>query len=186
MTVGPQWTRGLVKEVQMKKIVAALASASLLAAPLALGPTPAMAQHSHGGMGGHSFAGRGAGFHSSGFRGGFRGGYRGGFNRGGYYRGGYYRGYPFAGAAIGLFLGAAIADSWYDDYPGYYGYYGPYGSPYADDYYAVPPPPDAYDDDGAPPPPQYQSPPQGAAGPGQACGSWSWNAAQSKYDWVPC
>ena len=40
----------------MKKIVAALASVSLLAAPLALGPTPAMAQHSHGGTGGHSFA----------------------------------------------------------------------------------------------------------------------------------
>jgi hypothetical protein len=174
----------------MKKIVAALASVSLLAAPLALGPTQAVAQHSHGGMGGHSFAGRGAGFHPGGFRGGFN---RGGFNRGGFYRGGYRGGYnrgyaPFYAGLFGFTLGAAIADSWYYDSPGYYGYYGAYGDPYADDYYGAPPPPPGdYDDDGAPPPPsQYQSAPQGAAPQGQACGSWSWNAAQSKYDWVPC
>jgi hypothetical protein len=163
----------------MKKIVAALASVSLLAAPMALGPTPAMAQHSHGGSGGRGFSGFS---HGGSFRGGFRGGNHGGFG----YRGGYgYRGYgPFYAGVFGLALGAAIADSWYYDYPAYYGYYGPYGGPYPDDYYGAPPPPDAYDDGG--PPPQYQSPPQGADQPGQACGSWSWNAAQSKYDWVPC
>jgi hypothetical protein len=168
----------------MKKIVAALASVSLLAAPMALGPTPAMAQHSHGsgGSGHGSFAGAGrSGWHGGSFHnGGF---YRGGNFRGGF-RGGYGRGFPFAGAAFGLFFGAAIADSWYYDYPAYYGYYGPYGGPYPDDYYGAPPPPDAYDDGG--PPPQYQSSPEGAAQPGQACGSWSWNPAQSKYDWVPC
>ena len=152
----------------MKKIVAALASASLLAALLALGPMPALAQHSHGGHG-----------VSGGFsHGGFRGGFRGGFGRGGF-RGGF----PFAGAAFGLFLGAAIADSWYYDYPDYYGYYGPYGGPGPYDYDGAPPP-GPYGD--GPPPPQYQSPPQGAAQPGQACGSWVWSPAQSKYNWVGC
>src|ERR1019366_76811 len=88
----------------MKKIVAALASVSLLAAPLALRPTPAMAQHSHGGSGGRGFSGFS---HGGSFRGGFRGGNHGGFG----YRGGYgYRGYgPFYAGVFGLALRAGVA-----------------------------------------------------------------------------
>ncbi len=176
----------------MKTLFAALASVSLLTAPMALGPTPALAQHSHGGGGSGFSGGSHAGFSSGGYHGGgfHDGGYgHGGFGHGGYGHGGYGRGgygYGFAGAAFGLFLGAAIADSWYYGYPDYYDYYGPYGvaGPYPYDYgYDDAPPPGAY---GGPPPAQYQTPPSGQAQQGQACGSWSWNPAQSKYNWVPC
>lgn len=166
----------------MKTLFAALASVSLLTAPLALSPVPAMAQHSHG-SGGFSHGGFShGGFSHGGFgRGGFghSGGY--GWRGGGYgWRGGYGYGWGFGGLAAGLFLGAAIADSY--DYPAYYGYWGPYGVPYPYDYDDGPPPPYADGDEGPPPPGQYSSaPPQG-----QACGSWSWDAGQSKYNWVPC
>jgi hypothetical protein len=170
-------TLGLLKEVQMKTIIAALASASLLAAPMALGPTPAVAQHSHGGFGGgHGGFGGHGGWHGGGFHGGgfHGGGFRGGFHDHGFRGDGF-----FGGAFLGLALGAAIADSWYYDYPDYYGYYGPYPV----DYDGVAPYGDGPD---GPPPPQSQSSPQGQAQPGQACGSWSWNAAQSKYNWIGC
>ncbi|HEX4199587.1 MAG TPA: hypothetical protein VHZ26_19280 [Caulobacteraceae bacterium] len=163
----------------MKTLFAALASVSLLTAPLALSPVPAMAQHSHGGGFSHGGFGRG-GFGHGGFgRGGFG---HGGFGRGGGWRGGY--GWGFGGLAAGLFLGAAIADSY--DYPAYYGYWGPYGAPYPYDYYDGPPPPYADDGDEGPPPGQYSGPPPQGQAQGQACGSWSWDASQSKYDWVPC
>ena len=93
-------------------------------------------------------------------RGGFQGqGFRGGFAGPRGFRGGYWGGAPyfFGGAFLGLALGAAFADSWYDEYPAYYGYYAPYG--------VAPPPP--YDDPWAynygPPPPAGRS---GAAAAG--------------------
>jgi hypothetical protein len=134
---------------------------------MALAPAPAMAQH-----GGHG------GVHAAGFSGGFRGG---GF-RGGGFRGFRGNGFFFGDAFLGFALGAAIADSWYWDYPDYYGYLGPYGVEPYDDY--GPPPPYAYGPDG-PPPPQGQAP-QGQAPQPQACGSWTWDAAQSRYNWAAC
>ncbi len=85
---------------------------------------------------------------------------------------------------MGFALGAGLAYQGYYGYPGYayypdYGYYGGYaqpvpqgyaGDPWAYDYgTSLATPPDA----GALPPPQ-------------ACGSWSWDQAQSKYNWIPC
>jgi hypothetical protein len=139
----------------MKTILAALASASLLAAPLATLPaTATAAPHGYGG---------------------FHGGY-GGFHGGYGWRGYGYRGYPYFFG--GLALGAALWDPWYYGYYGYPGYYYGYADPYG--YYGPPPPP--------PPPSGYAQPAQAQpqAQQGQACGSWNWNAAQSKYDWVPC
>jgi hypothetical protein len=131
----------------MKTILAALASAAFMTAPLALSPSPAAAAP-HGGFHG--------GFH------GYYGGWRGGWGW---------------GVPVGVALGAALWDPWYYEYPGYaYGYYpDPYYYGYA---YGPPPPPQG----GASPPAAAQAAPQ----TGQACGSWSWNAPQSKYDWVPC
>lgn len=152
----------------MKTLLTALASASLLVAPLAAGPAYASPQ-THGGGGHASF--RGAGAPGGGFRGGYRGaGFRGGGFRGGGFRGGgWYGGYPYfwGGALLGFGLGAAFFDPWWYGYPAYAGYYGPYG--YADAY-----------PDGPPPAPQAQ------AQTPQACGSWVWDASQSKYNWVAC
>jgi hypothetical protein len=183
-------------EVSMKKtMLAALASVSLIATGLAVAPIPAEAQARGGG--GHG------GFHGGGVRGGgFRGGvvahpggFRGGagFYRGGGYRGYYggYRGYGYpgyiGGVGLGFALGAALAYPWYYDYPayGYYGYggYAPVttvepqtypGDPWAYDYGTSSAYPSAA-------PPQAQS----SQAP-QACGSWSWDPSQSKYNWVPC
>jgi len=106
-------------ETTMKRLIGALAAATLLVLPM-----NAMAQ-SHGGMGGHgSFAGHG------GFGG---GGWRGGGFRGGGFRG---YGYPFwGGLALGLDLGYPwyywgdpywYWDGPYADWYGYYPYdYGP-------------------------------------------------------------
>ena len=101
------------------------------------------------------------------------------------YRG--YGGYPyFLGAgALGFALGASLANPWYYGYPAYYGYPGYYD--YDDGYYegyaapggAYPPPPAQY------PPSQYQAP-QSQAAPNAACGSWSWDPAHAKYNWIPC
>ncbi len=98
--------------------------------------------------------------------GGFHGGYHGGYGgyRGGYrgYRG--YGGYPyFVG---GVLLGAALWSPWYYGYPGYY-------YDYPDPYYYGPPV-------AAPPPGVAPAP----AAP--ACGSWVWDAANAKYNWVTC
>lgn len=100
----------------------------------------------------------GGGAHSGGFGGGFRGGY----------------GYLGAGA-LGLAVGLDYRDPLFYDDPFYYDdYYGDYayGAPYD------------YGPDGAlllayqGPPPQTGTP--------QACGSWSWDAPRSTYNWVPC
>ena len=125
----------------MKTIFAALASAALLAAPMASISTPAAAQ-AHGGGG---FHGGGGGFHGGGARGGgFRGG---GFQGGGHGRG--FRGGHDRDRDNGFFFfGLPYGDAFYDD--DLYGYDGAY-------------------DDNAP-----------------SCGSWSWNAAQGRYDWIPC
>ena len=126
----------------MKTIFAALASAALLAAPMASISTPAAAQ-AHGGGG---FHGGGGGFHGGGGArgGGFRGG---GFQGGGHGRG--FRGGHDRDRDNGFFFfGLPYGDAFYDD--DLYGYDGAY-------------------DDNAP-----------------SCGSWSWNAAQGRYDWIPC
>ena len=71
-------------------------------------------------------------------------------------------------------LGASLADPWYYGYPAYYGYPGYYD--YDDGYY------DGY----AAPGYAYPPPPQGQAAPNTACGSWSWDPARAKYNWIPC
>jgi len=185
----------------LKTFVAALAGASLLGLAV-----PAAAQH-HGGGGGsrggpsseaahsgwsRSDSARGGGW-SHGGAGWSRG--SGGWSRGstarpgwggrfagghGYYPRHYYRGYPYAFAGFGLGLAFGLAaDPWYYGGP-YYG--GPY---YGGSYYSYdgPPPPAYYEDI---PPPAVGAPPPEAAQPPAACGSWSWDAANQKYDWIPC
>ena len=172
----------------MKTFVAALAGASLLGLAV-----PAAAQH-HGGGGG-SRGGPSSGAAHSGWSHGGAGWSRGsgGWSRGsaarpgwggrfagghGYYPHHYYRGYPYAFAGFGLGLAFGLAaDPWYYGGP----YYG--GGYYS--YYDAGPPPPAYDDDDAPPPAVAAPPPEGAQPPA-ACGSWSWDAAHQKYDWIPC
>jgi hypothetical protein len=139
----------------MNKLLAAVACATVVAAPLAMAPSESMA------------APHGGGFHGG--YGGFRGGY-GGF-RGGYYGwGGYGWGYGFG-------LGAALWDPWFYDYPPYY--YAYYPAPYYYGDYGYAPPP-------RPPAQTGAAPAQSQAPSGAACGNWSWNSAQSKYDWIPC
>jgi hypothetical protein len=153
--------------MKMKVIVAALASAALIAAPLT-----ATAQ-SHGGS--HSSAG-----HVSGGRGGGVGGYHG--YRGGYrgYRGGYY-GYPFFwGAGLGLALGEFYAAPWYYGYPYYYYGYPPYdddgyGPPASGYYQGSLPSDDVAPGAGAKP---------GSAPAAKACGAWRWDQTAQKYQWV--
>lgn len=96
----------------MKKIFAAVASLSLLAAPFAASAQP----FGHGGGGGHGFSGQ----HGSNFGGGYRGGYRGGYGHGGYGYGG-----AVAAGVLGLVVGSALASS-YDNDRGY-GYDQGYG-----------------------------------------------------------
>jgi len=88
-------------ESEMKTILLALASASLLVAPVAFSPTP-VAAVPHGSS--HSGA-------PSGYRGGYRGAYRGSYG----YRGGPGN-YGYRGAYRGSYG--------YRGGPGYYGYYG--------------------------------------------------------------
>jgi hypothetical protein len=174
----------------MKKILAALATMSLLTVGLAAAPETAAAQSRggfHGGAGVHSGGGfRGGGFTSAG-RSGFRGG---GFavNRGGF-RGGYYNGWRggsryYGGVGLGFALGAALAYPWYNDYPAYWGPYGYYGGGYVTAVPAAPlyDDPWAYDYGSSS---AYPAQPQAQAQP-QACGAWSWNPGQNRYDWVPC
>ncbi len=113
----------------MKTMLTALASVSLLVAPMAASPSAAMAQ-SHGG-GAHGGGGFHAGARAGGFRGDeFRGsGFRNGGFRDGEFRGGrhFHDDFPFffGGALFGFGLGAAFYDPWWYGYPVYYGY-GPY------------------------------------------------------------
>lgn len=162
----------------MKTMLAALASASLLATSLAAVAGPAEAQARVGA--------RGAVVSQPHFRGG-GGGFRGGYSPGWGYRGGYrgYSGGAWAGATLGFALGANLAYPWYYGPPvGYYGYpdYGYYGG------YVAPAPegyagdPWAYDYGTSVASPSTP----GAQPPAQACGSWSWDQAQSKYNWIPC
>lgn len=185
----------------MKKILVALASATLMAAPLAALPTTAAAQHHGGGGGGggwHGGGGGGGGWHGGGgwgggYHGGGWGGYRGGWGRGYGYWGG---GYPYFWGGLGL--GYWAADPWYYDYPAYYGYAPYYGYSYetsgpadADgDYEEGPPPAGSYN--GAPPVNAPRGPAAAApsqsyqAPPSQACGQWVWDAGANKYNWVGC
>jgi hypothetical protein len=123
------WIEEVMMKPLLKPIFAALAGASLLAAPVV-----ASAQHT----GGHAGGGfHGGGFHGGGFHG---GGFRGGGFHGGFHGHGFRGGVPFVGGlGLGLAFGAA-AYPWYD-YPDY-GYYGPaYAPDYAPDYAYGPPPP---------------------------------------------
>jgi hypothetical protein len=133
-------------ETQMKTIFAALASAALLAAPMASISTPAAAQ-AHGGGG---FHGGGGGFHGGGGVHGGGGARGGGFRGGGFHDGGHDRGFR-GGRGRGdgfVFLGLPYGDPFYDD--DLYGYDDPY-------------------DNSSP-----------------SCGSWSWDASNARYDWIPC
>jgi hypothetical protein len=107
----------------------------------------------------------GGGFHGGGVHGG-------GVHGGGFYRGGFYGypGYYYGAAGLGFALGASLADPWYYG-PAYYGYYGYYGPPapviYADPAYG------------------YAPPPVSGPAPQAACGQWSWDQANAKYNWIP-
>jgi hypothetical protein len=124
----------------MKAIFAALASAALLAAPMASISTPAAAQPHGGGVhGGGGFHGGGGGFHGA-------GGFRGGGPHGGGFRGDHHRDRD---GGVGLYLGLPFGDPYdYDDADGYDA--GSY-------------------DDGSP-----------------ACGSWYWDDARGRYEWISC
>ena len=187
----------------MKVTLAALASACLFAAPIAVGALPAWAQ-SHGGgfHGGGGFRG-GAGFHGGGFAaGGLRGGGlgRGGFGgrgfgghfgdgsrRDGFRRDGFRRD-RFGDEGLFDFGFGGYFDPWLYGDPGFYGFldydYG-YGAPYPDET-SYPPPAGRTDWSGPPPSWQYQSPPQDQAAPSTGCGSWVWDPDQSRYRWTIC
>ncbi|RAK59827.1 hypothetical protein DJ021_08420 [Phenylobacterium hankyongense] len=181
----------------MKTILAALAGAAILAAPL-----PVLAQSHGGGSGSH---GGGGGFHGGGFHGG-----PGPAAIGGYHPGGVRPAYgsgPHYGDGEGHYAGGYRGDHGYSHYRGGYPYYagglglgfalglnagyGPwsYGSPWYD-YYDAP----FYGysrtvtvENNTPPPPVYDAaPPAPAAQAAPACGSWSWDAARQAYNWVPC
>ena len=81
---------------------------------------------------------------------------------------------------FGFGLDAAFFDPWYDGYPTYDGPYGVSGfdpdGPYGYGYGAGAPPSSS----------QYQPQWQAQAEPPKACGSWSWDATQSKYNWLLC
>jgi len=150
----------------MTKLIALLAGATLLVAPLS-----AEAQR-HGGM--HSSGMHGAGeshawggHHSGGFHGdGFHDfhGFHHGFDRDRFF---------FVGFGLGLF-----ADPWFWGWPGPDYWYSEcwYDDPYCDGPGYPPPPP-------APPPP-----PDAAAGPSAqapaTCGMWRWDDSLQKYEWV--
>ncbi len=154
----------------MNKLLIALASAALIAAPLSASAHPGGGGGGGGfhGGGGGAVAHSGGGFHGGG---GYGGGYRGG-DRGGYggYRGGGYGGYGY-GAALGFVAGAALASSWSDDGAAY-GYDGGYDTDVA---YGAP----AYDQSYVDNSQQAGPPPNGAA-----CGQWVWSQDAGKYNWV--
>lgn len=177
----------------MKIALAALASASLIAAGMAASPVSAQSRGGgwHGGGGSYHGGGGGGGGgayhggaggyqgggHYAGGGGGYRGGgyYGGGYARGGdyghsyrgYYGGRYAYGFPYfvGGAALGFALSSAYLSPWYDDYPPAYSYYS----------YRI-----------DPGPPVYDVPPDYGAAPPAACGSWTWDTGRQTYFWVPC
>ncbi len=127
----------------MKTILAALASAALLAMPMASISTPAAAQSHGGGFHGvGAFRGGGSRGPSGGFHG--AGGFHGGDSPRGGLRNGHRRGRD---DGTGLIFGPSFGDPYdYDD---------PYdGGPY-----------------------DYGS---------SACGSWFWDGARGRYQWIPC
>jgi hypothetical protein len=149
----------------MKSILAALASASLLAAPLTLSATAASAR----GFGG--FHGGGSGFHGGSFRG--AGARDGGFAGRGFRDHGFRdRGFRGDGLLADELLfdddlfAFALADPWYFDDVGYY-----------DGYVDGPPEAASFG------PSRYQDQPPAQASQ-KACGSWVWDAGQDKYNWV--
>jgi hypothetical protein len=139
LTVGHDDHRPLM-EAQMKAIFAALASAALLATPMASISTPAAAQPHGGGFRG------GGGFHAAG--GGVRGGggLRGRESPSGEFHWGQHRDRD---DGVGPIFGLPFDDPYYYDDP--YGY-------------------DVGSYDGASP----------------ACGSWSWDDARGRYEWIAC
>jgi hypothetical protein len=169
----------------MKIVLAALASASLVAAGLAASPALAQSRGGghhggggawHGGGGGGSAWHGGGGYHGGGHYTARGGGYRGGayyggrgyygHGYGGYYGGRYAYGFPYfaGGAALGFALGSSYLSPWYYDYPPAYSY--------------------SYRVD--PGPPLYEATPDYGAEPPVACGSWTWDTGRQTYFWTPC
>jgi hypothetical protein len=148
----------------MKALIAALATATLISAPL-----PASASHSGGG--GHGAGGfQGGGAHPFG---GLHGGGGHGFGHGGDFRRDSFRG----GRGDFLLFDADFGFGWgfYD--PWDYGYFPAY---YPNDYTA------AYDQAASPP---AGPGPAAATGPASAgetseCGNWHWDSEAQKYRWV--
>ena len=166
----------------MKALIATLAAAALISAPLA-----ASASHGGGGGGGHAAGGFSGGHSFGGFRGGghaFGGGargfegHRGGDGRGfGDHRGEHFHGHHFRDDGDDVFLfgaGFGLGLGFYDD-PWAYGYFPAY-YPYDDTA--------GYDPAALPP---SGSPPVAASAPPTEtaqCGAWHWEADLQKYRWV--
>jgi hypothetical protein len=160
----------------VKPVIVALASASLIAAPLSAAAQRGGGSGGHGGWsgGGHGGGGGGGGA----WRGGGWGGWHGG-GHGGWYGGWHGHNYGCWGCyygsfAFGLALGAAWYP-WYWDAP-YYGYPYGYTVVYPDGGYYY----DRYQRDYGPPPPTYAAPAQ------PACGTWLWDGQRQQYNWMPC
>lgn len=170
----------------MKTFIAALASFTLLAAPLSA-IAHAGSHGGGGGFGGGAFVGGfhgSAGFHGEGFHGGdFRGGGH-GFGRHGF------RGRGFGGFDDGFLLGAdlGLGFGFYD--PWFYGYYGypDYGAYSYSAYSAISPAPlwDSHDSGVSPEadgPGAHANPAPSAAPAAKLCGAWRWDQAAQAYHW---
>jgi hypothetical protein len=178
-----------LEDIPMKTFIAALASFTLLAAPL----TAIAHAGSHGGGGGFGGGASGGGFHGSagfygaGFHdGGFRDGHFG--NRGFGRRG--FRGRGLGGFDDGFLLGAdlGLGFGFYD--PWFYGYYGyPDFGDYSYSAYTVfsPAPPWNAHDSGLSPEADgsgaYASPAPPAVPAAKQCGAWRWDKAAEAYHW---
>ncbi len=173
----------------MRKVLALLACAAVVAAPVA-----ASAQRGGGFHGGGGY--HGGGFRGGGFHGGY-GGWRGGYGgwRGGW--GGWGWG-PYWGLGLGVGLASLYAYDYYS--PWYYYYPSSLYAPYYDDYEDYGPPPsapgpgpgagyaDPWNQNYSAPPPAAGGPamaPQGSSEgpPTAACGRWVWDAQQTRYHW---
>jgi hypothetical protein len=191
----------------MKIVLALMASAALIAAPMAAdargGGGGGGGDHGGGWGGGNGGSGNSGGYGNSGGNGGYGSGgggggpygpetYTGASSHGSHDAGGHWRrgggghrygrgyGYGYGGYPFLLFGGfwLGYADAW--DYPGdwYYGY--PYGGGYIDDDYG------SIDDAPATPPPDAGGPATtGDAGASSTatCGVWRWDASAQKYQW---